>query len=69
MTLIIENVDEKFLSVFESLATAINAKCNVGDTGIDSETLEAIECYEQEKKAGKTKTYNSLEEYKKAMCV
>ena len=63
------NVDEKFLSVFESLAAAINAKCSVENTEIDSEILEAIECYEQEKEAGKTKTYNSLEEYKKAMCV
>lgn len=64
MTLTIENINEKFLPLFQEIAKLSNARIHITQP---SEIERAISEFEREQKEGKTKRYKSLDEFEKAM--
>ncbi len=68
MNVTITNINHETLHAIEVLLKPLMAK-NKMQIIKEDETEQAIREYEDEKKRGKTKTYNTLDEYKKAMSV
>ncbi len=68
MTVTITNLNNELLSALEVLLKPFIKKGGVKIIKeMDEETAKLIKEYEDEKKQGKTKIYNTLEDYKRAM--
>lgn len=69
MNVTITNINHETLNAIEVLLKPFMLKDKLKIIKEDDLTIKAIKEFESEKKLGKTKIYNSLDEYKKAMSV
>lgn len=72
MTLVIENVPKNFLSLFKEVAKAAGSSIKIQKnelSQLEKDLLSDEEEIETNRKNGILKSYNSMEEYRKAMNV
>lgn len=70
MTLIIENVEEQFLSSFKGLAKSAEAKCKIQKRKLstfEKSILKAKKDFEKEHKNGTLKIFKSAKDFRAAI--
>ncbi|GEM_PF-5826140 len=66
MTVVLQNVKDENLALLRELAKMCKMKIKLQKSK-DENLLEDIKLFEEEDRTGKTKIYDSLEDFKKAM--